>query len=281
MTYPAQYTDDPDLQALIGELFAAGSVLPDMLRLQLLEASQAVAEALVRLLVDEELAVDDAPGEGWAPIHAAHILAERREVNAIAPMIDILETCEPDEYLYGQLINALGNYGELSLEPLLYAVDAAIEENFRHGLLEALAELGVRDERIYEHLLTLLTVHPLLATMYLASYGDPRAIDPLLAALDSIDSKASTDPLDDDAISEIAFTIEELGGRLSKGRRDKVDRARRRMSFTAQALREQHAPSLDDSYQKSAREKLGRNDPCWCGSGDKYKRCHWAENRES
>lgn len=19
---------------------------------------------------------------------------------------------------------------------------------------------------------------------------------------------------------------------------------------------------------------LGRNDPCWCGSGDKYKRCH-------
>jgi preprotein translocase subunit SecA len=21
--------------------------------------------------------------------------------------------------------------------------------------------------------------------------------------------------------------------------------------------------------------KLGRNDPCWCGSGKKYKRCHW------
>ena len=20
--------------------------------------------------------------------------------------------------------------------------------------------------------------------------------------------------------------------------------------------------------------KLGRNDPCWCGSGEKYKRCH-------
>jgi hypothetical protein len=22
--------------------------------------------------------------------------------------------------------------------------------------------------------------------------------------------------------------------------------------------------------------KLGRNDPCWCGSGKKYKRCHGA-----
>jgi len=23
-------------------------------------------------------------------------------------------------------------------------------------------------------------------------------------------------------------------------------------------------------------EKVGRNDPCWCGSGKKYKRCHGA-----
>ena len=23
-------------------------------------------------------------------------------------------------------------------------------------------------------------------------------------------------------------------------------------------------------------EKLGRNDPCWCGSGKKYKKCHGA-----
>ena len=23
-------------------------------------------------------------------------------------------------------------------------------------------------------------------------------------------------------------------------------------------------------------EKIGRNDPCWCGSGKKYKTCHMA-----
>jgi preprotein translocase subunit SecA len=27
---------------------------------------------------------------------------------------------------------------------------------------------------------------------------------------------------------------------------------------------------------KSAAEKLGRNDPCWCGSGKKFKLCHGA-----
>ena len=27
---------------------------------------------------------------------------------------------------------------------------------------------------------------------------------------------------------------------------------------------------------KSDNEKIGRNDPCWCGSGKKYKKCHGA-----
>jgi preprotein translocase subunit SecA len=30
------------------------------------------------------------------------------------------------------------------------------------------------------------------------------------------------------------------------------------------------------TVHKSAQEQLGRNDPCWCGSGKKYKRCHGA-----
>jgi preprotein translocase subunit SecA len=24
------------------------------------------------------------------------------------------------------------------------------------------------------------------------------------------------------------------------------------------------------------RDQIGRNDPCWCGSGKKYKKCHGA-----
>jgi preprotein translocase subunit SecA len=26
----------------------------------------------------------------------------------------------------------------------------------------------------------------------------------------------------------------------------------------------------------SDRDNIGRNDPCWCGSGKKYKKCHGA-----
>jgi preprotein translocase subunit SecA len=33
---------------------------------------------------------------------------------------------------------------------------------------------------------------------------------------------------------------------------------------------------LQQAVQTAPHEKLGRNDPCWCGSGKKYKKCHGA-----
>jgi len=36
------------------------------------------------------------------------------------------------------------------------------------------------------------------------------------------------------------------------------------------------APPTSAPMRTSEHEKLGRNDPCWCGSGKKYKKCHGA-----
>jgi preprotein translocase subunit SecA len=37
------------------------------------------------------------------------------------------------------------------------------------------------------------------------------------------------------------------------------------------------APEVVETVVKDEREKeIGRNDPCWCGSGKKYKKCHGA-----
>jgi hypothetical protein len=33
----------------------------------------------------------------------------------------------------------------------------------------------------------------------------------------------------------------------------------------------------DDTVQ---RPQVGRNDPCWCGSGKKYKKCHLHEDEK-
>jgi preprotein translocase subunit SecA len=35
-----------------------------------------------------------------------------------------------------------------------------------------------------------------------------------------------------------------------------------------------------EPIRASTRDRLGRNDPCWCGSGKKYKQCHYAEDQK-
>lgn len=37
--------------------------------------------------------------------------------------------------------------------------------------------------------------------------------------------------------------------------------------------------SLANSQRPTTNSKLGRNDPCWCGSGKKFKKCHWPQVR--
>ena len=36
------------------------------------------------------------------------------------------------------------------------------------------------------------------------------------------------------------------------------------------------APEPVETVVKDEHDKIGRNDPCWCGSGKKYKKCHGA-----
>jgi preprotein translocase subunit SecA len=53
-------------------------------------------------------------------------------------------------------------------------------------------------------------------------------------------------------------------------------------AVAAQALGEGPAPERapasanPETVVKSEQESIGRNDPCWCGSGKKYKKCHGA-----
>lgn len=39
------------------------------------------------------------------------------------------------------------------------------------------------------------------------------------------------------------------------------------------------ADSKPQPVRVNAKQKIGRNDPCWCGSGKKYKQCHYNEDR--
>ena len=40
------------------------------------------------------------------------------------------------------------------------------------------------------------------------------------------------------------------------------------------AYDEQEVPLHVETRTVDEKERVGRNDPCWCGSGKKYKKCH-------
>ena len=44
----------------------------------------------------------------------------------------------------------------------------------------------------------------------------------------------------------------------------------------ADAVDEIYEPQPVEQRVLDEHEQIGRNDPCWCGSGKKYKKCHGA-----
>ncbi|MGI6157548.1 MAG: preprotein translocase subunit SecA [Saccharofermentanales bacterium] len=50
----------------------------------------------------------------------------------------------------------------------------------------------------------------------------------------------------------------------------------------AQGMPPEAAEAGGPPEQKPIRKKItpGRNEPCWCGSGKKYKNCHWAQDQQ-
>jgi len=45
--------------------------------------------------------------------------------------------------------------------------------------------------------------------------------------------------------------------------------------------KERRAPPVQDASRRPTPQSLRRNDPCWCGSGKKYKRCHMRQDMEA
>ena len=58
-----------------------------------------------------------------------------------------------------------------------------------------------------------------------------------------------------------------------RGRRRRRRRVRHRVRRPA---RPRPPPVVIEQRVVSEDEQIGRNDPCWCGSGKKYKKCHGA-----
>ncbi len=269
-------TDTPTNQPneLIQQLRAAGKTLPEPLHENLLAAGPSIVPALIELV---ETNLDDENVDGFGAIHAAQLLGKIRDVRAIPVLLDCVDECDPLDWLRNNAIKALIEFGEIVIEPCLERYRVVEGEDLRDGVAEVLQGIGIRDGRIYEILMDTLDRNPELGAIFLAEYGDSRALPSLVAKFDELTPSSETDnPLANQAFIELKAAIEDLGGYLNAAQQRKLEQAdqpRRSFAENLKSLFPQN-DMPDTSKPVRKKPKPGRNDPCWCGSGKKYKKCH-------
>lgn len=263
---------EPAARDTARELLAAGMQLAPALRERILQFGERAIPALIEIVEDPGLALEDAPGEGWAPIHAVDLLGELEAAEAVEPLLATIAETEWDSIFRDRAVEILSSLGEPVLEPALRAYAASSDRHFRESMLSVLGGLGVRDERVYALLVEELADDVERGAINLGAYGDPRALELLVRAFDAQRVNPSEGPAVNHVFVELKASIEDLGGTLTLEQAMKLERAlepARRWTGRRREAAERPAPEPVQS-----REKLGRNDPCWCGSGQKFKRCH-------
>lgn len=249
-------------------LLRGGKELPHADRATILARGESAIPELLEIVEDEETWFSTAQGGGWAPAHAIEILGELHAEQAIAPMLDVLARTEWQDLLHDYAILGLQAIGAPAFVPTWSRLKKTRHPDLRETLLSILSELGVRDERLYEKLVKQFEESSdiCMAASNLASYGDDRALPVLSKALDAEPISHDPSPTANMTIIELADAIECLGGTFTESQQAKLQEAQR----LAQAMR-----GLLRAALPARREaKPGRNEPCWCGSGTKYKKCH-------
>ena len=249
MASPATVPTDP-----LDHLRTTGEKLPAELRDQLLVLGASAVPALVELVLDEELGLEDAAGQGWPPIHAVGLLVDLKATEAIEPLLDVVLETTSDHVIHDRILFRLPELGASVLEPALARLADTDDEDARGSLLCLLSELGVRDERIFEALCDAFDDEPGFIAGALATYGDPRALELIEDAIDRFEPDFSS-PFWRMDLNELVVAHASLGGTLDDELRDIIT-------------------AIDEAWAaRPGAKKVGRNDPCPCRSGKKYKKC--------
>lgn len=159
----------------VAALFA-GETLAQVSRAEIIATGTELVPELLRTLVDPELVQPEARGGGYAPVHAAELLAELGAVEAIPAMLEVLARTDPHDFVRDRIVVQLPRLGVAVVEPVIAAHDATTRDELRDMHCQVLSRCGVLDERIRERLEAAWARWPELAVMMMGHYGDPTSI---------------------------------------------------------------------------------------------------------
>ena len=228
--------------------------------------------------------------------YAARVLAELGDASGLDLLVTTLGDPAFDDSTGESfpISDAIAVLGARAVDPLLAALARPRSPDAQDRLLDAVTTLGVHDDRIRELLLEIVRAQPGRASR-LGDYDDrsPAVVAVLVELLEAQLGLLRDDFDDDDAFddaSELAQALRDLGvddgavqqfGELIRTKHEhRLTRLRLRQPVREPALSEP-MPRYVPPAPVHVTPRPGRNEPCWCGSNKKYKKCHLEADDEA
>ena len=234
---------------------------------------------LRRILLDPALRQVDSAGGGWAPQRAAGLLSAFPGPEVARDLVELLVEVELEGVfpspLADQARDTLMEMGTDVVDPCLAALEGGhASPDHASGLYYALSHAGVSDERVFERLIEGLAREPIELPYLLAVYGDRRALPLLQARLAQVRAEGDDEGMDEYLVGDVCEAITMLGGTPERA----AAFGRGTLSGRLDAWMNPEPEDREGGPDAAAPKPPGRNEPCWCGSGRKYKRCHLGED---
>ncbi len=235
---------------------------------------------LIKIVTDKDLLkLDGKNPMVWASLHAWRALGQLKAVLAIEPIIAMLEEYNNDDYAMSELPIVIGMIGGDAIAPLgNYLMDDTKDEWARVIAANSFTKIALKSPEKRNECVNILSGFLDVATSDTASLNGLIAADLVdldaKEAIESIRNACQRDIIDEGVQGDIEDIEIALGFR-------KTRETPKKQSEIFKKFREamKQSPIFSDNDDDYVSEtvinpyKLGRNDPCHCGSGKKYKKC--------
>ena len=255
-----------------------------------MEFAREHAPALIHMAVDDDLydAATDDP-RVWAPIHAWRALGVLKVPEAVKPLIGLLwriGECD-DDWVGEEIPDVLAGIGEPALGPLFTCFDALSgDEPARNAVSDAVGLIGRRHpkcrgacvEGLTERLLRFDRQGSGVNAFLTLALVEMKAVESL-AVIEAAFAAGRVDPTVLGDVEDIRIEFGVQTERITPPPRTRLSELYETHRETLEEIAPgvgEYADAVDDFAPLEpyfAPEKVGRNDPCPCGSGKKYKKC--------
>jgi len=264
-------------EQLINEMVSLCLEVPPELAQEIGSRDNAIS-FLSDILHNDEYWDHGGPGDGWAPYHVIHILPLIKTKEALELLLET--TRDKLDLLDGWITEStptlLAAFGESAIERLKeWVLDEKLDLYIRGSIATALNVIAHqhpdKTEEIKAFLSNLLedTKDPTFAAFLideLLSFKDAKFLPQVQKAFE--DERIDTDVINEHIVDWLFNLPEKEQSYFKFMRSPLVHFSRENISYLKKiSYPEKKTPA------KKTQMKIGRNDPCPCGSGKKYKKC--------